>query len=571
MTDVPQLRIANTANNGNTGTACPRNRSVLDYDTEAALLEALQGVHISPRVVVPSRNEEPASTVTIPPQPTTLQVTESASATHVTDWIMPDHPTSSDRTRQTPEHEAARLLVLRSYEILDSSRDDPAFDAITREVQERFQVPWACLSLIDLGRQCRKSMVGDGLSPRDTPRRDTFCGHTILDPSGLLVVPDATLDPLYRHKPAVQGSMALRFYAGCAVTTPEGYRLGALCLLDRQPRPQGLNADDQRDLRTFADRVVLELVARRNRLQTGRKRSASLAQDIKLPFGSIPTAPSSTTASETDSSGTGSDHGTSPPDSPPLRRDENKRSRVDLQALQHAIVPDTAPIMPAVSSSKTHGPPCASKLCTDLMIPRPTPNVLLPDPQTSGVDPDTYLVQLVEALWGAKLVVKPALELENFFPVISEDQMAAYNMTVVNLARNNQVDQLRTYYQQHGRAVLDCFNRFGEGLLNMACRRGFVDMVQFLLEDVGLSVRVRDDYGRTPLHDACWNPTPQLAIGTWITQRDPVLFLIADKRSYTAFQYARQSDWAVWRQFLWDQRECLHGLTAPHVLAQFSA
>ena len=54
---------------------------------------------------------------------------------------------------------------------------------------------------------------------------------------------------------------------------------------------------------------------------------------------------------------------------------------------------------------------------------------------------------------------------------------------------------------------MDCFNRFGESLLNIACRRGFEDIVAYLLEQESVSVRHCDDCGRTPLHDACWHPT----------------------------------------------------------------
>lgn len=177
----------------------------------------------------------------------------------------------------------------------------------------------------------------------------------------------------------------------------------------------------------------------------------------------------------------------------------------------------------------------------------------LPLPE-SATDPDEYLMQLVAAMYPAvKLKVKPALELEDFFSTISEEQMARYSMQVVNLARANDVAGLTLFHAQHGRDALDCFNRFGEGLLNMACRRGFTEMVNFLLSSaVALNVRVRDDYGRTPLHDACWSPEPQLEICTWIMQKDPSLFLVADKRGYTPFQYARKSDWHTWRQFLYE-------------------
>lgn len=201
------------------------------------------------------------------------------------------------------------------------------------------------------------------------------------------------------------------------------------------------------------------------------------------------------------------------------------------------------------------------------IIQRPSP--ILPDHKTSGIDPDSYLIELVEALWGIKVKVQKASCLDDFFSAVTDEQMANYSMNVVGLARDNKVSDLREFYQGKGFEALDCYNRFGEGLLNLTCRRGFAEMTNFLLTEAGLSVRVRDDYGRTPLHDACWNAEPQLEIARWIIERDPSLFLVADRRGYSPFQYARKSDWAVWRKFLFDNRSCLQALANPDLRSRF--
>ena len=202
------------------------------------------------------------------------------------------------------------------------------------------------------------------------------------------------------------------------------------------------------------------------------------------------------------------------------------------------------------------------------------PLLLLPSPDCGNdMDPDDFLLQLITALYpNVKLQVKSALKLESYFPTISEEQMAGYNTELVQIARSNDVTALQEYYKTHGRESLNCFNRFGEGLLNMACRRGFTDMVQFLLSaGIHLPVRVRDDGGRTPLHDACWYPEPQLDVCTMIIQQDPSLLLVADKRGYTPFQYARKSDWLVWRKFLVQNLDQVRILGSdPDIIARFS-
>lgn len=191
----------------------------------------------------------------------------------------------------------------------------------------------------------------------------------------------------------------------------------------------------------------------------------------------------------------------------------------------------------------------------------------LPDPSIQ-VSPDEYLLMLTKAKFGIELEAKPALSLDSFFVQVTEEQMAAYTMEAVSAVRNNDLEKLKELHAE-GQS-LDCFNRFGESLLNMACRRGFESIVLYLLESDRVDVRISDDGGRTPLHDACWNPTPQLRICQGLIARDPALLLVADRRGCTAFQYARKEHWDQWRKFLFDNRECLVKLKQPDTLAKFA-
>ncbi len=191
----------------------------------------------------------------------------------------------------------------------------------------------------------------------------------------------------------------------------------------------------------------------------------------------------------------------------------------------------------------------------------------LPD-STMQVSPDEYLLLLTKAQLGVALEAKAALSLDSFFSAVTEEQMAAYTMEVVNSVRNNDLDLLKKLHLE-GQA-LDCFNRFGESLLNMACRRGFESIVLYLLESNLVDVRICDDGGRTPLHDACWNPSPQLKICQGLIEREPALLLVADRRGCTAFQYARQEHWDQWRKFLFENRKCLWKLKDPDMLRKFA-
>jgi len=209
-------------------------------------------------------------------------------------------------------------------------------------------------------------------------------------------------------------------------------------------------------------------------------------------------------------------------------------------------------------------PPNRKRRCSNEREAIETHTISKPLPDVNeAVSPDDFMLKLVEAQYGFKFEAKLAMSLDDFFSVASEEQMAAYNNDVVSAVRNDDLDHLKRLHA--GGQLMDCFNRFGESLLNTACRRGFESIVRYLMDQPNASIRHRDDCGRTPLHDACWHPSPQLTICKWILETDPVLFFIADKRGCTAFQYARPEHWPIWRKFLLDNRESLVGLTNPDI------
>jgi len=188
------------------------------------------------------------------------------------------------------------------------------------------------------------------------------------------------------------------------------------------------------------------------------------------------------------------------------------------------------------------------------------------DPRNDGSDmtslsPDAYIQKLFHSMLGYKPIPRPTLEVSSlpfnatrqpFIPPIAEEHMANYDIDVVAATRDNNLDLLQELYAQ-GRS-LSCCNRYGESLLHMACRRGFEDIVTFLTHDAGVSIRITDDCGRTPLHDALWNRDCQYGIVDGLVRKDPSLLLLCDKRGHTPFEYARREHWEVWKQFLWDRR-----------------
>lgn len=131
-----------------------------------------------------------------------------------------------------PEDETRRLSALRALRLLDTPAEE-RFDRITRTARRLFGVPIALISLVDHDRQWFKSCQGLGIN--ETQRSISFCAHAILQ-SAPLVVADAAADARFHDNPVVIRDPNVRFYAGCPIHSPDGAKLGTLCVIGREPR-----------------------------------------------------------------------------------------------------------------------------------------------------------------------------------------------------------------------------------------------------------------------------------------------------------------------------------------------
>lgn len=164
------------------------------------------------------------------------------------------------QTSDPTEREALRLETLRAYDVLDTA-PEAAFDRLAELAADLFDAPIALVSLVEEDRQWFKARVG--LEATETPRDVSFCAHTLGGGDwATLVVEDARLDPRFSANALVTGEPNIRFYAGVALTTPEGVNLGTLCVIDDHPRPHPSQKDMDR-LGKLASIVVDELVLRR--------------------------------------------------------------------------------------------------------------------------------------------------------------------------------------------------------------------------------------------------------------------------------------------------------------------
>ncbi|MCQ4257894.1 PAS domain S-box protein [Stutzerimonas stutzeri] len=189
----------------------------------------------------------------------------------------------------SPPRELSRLAALLRYEILDTP-DETAFDDFTQLASYLCDTPIALISLVDDHRQWFKSRLG--LDVSETARELSFCTYTIEAP-GIFEVNDARLDQRFRDNPLVTGDPHIRFYAGAPLTTPDGYNLGTLCVIDRKPRQLSeaqrgaLMRLSRQIMRLFEERLQAHRYAEQAVLQQALLNSAASAMLVTTAEGKI--------------------------------------------------------------------------------------------------------------------------------------------------------------------------------------------------------------------------------------------------------------------------------------------
>ncbi|HLO52228.1 MAG TPA: ATP-binding protein [Kamptonema sp.] len=185
-----------------------------------------------------------------------------------------------------PDNETERLKALYRYDILDT-RPEGTFDRVTSIVARLLQVPIAVVSLVDNNRIWFKSR--HGLDVKQIDRSPGLCASAILSPD-IYVVTDATNDVRASQNSLVTSDFGLRFYVGAPLQTHDGYSLGTLCAISKQPR--SISPQEMEILNDLAgivmDEMELRLAARKvdglNAELAEAKEKAEVANEAKSIF-----------------------------------------------------------------------------------------------------------------------------------------------------------------------------------------------------------------------------------------------------------------------------------------------
>jgi GAF domain-containing protein len=161
-------------------------------------------------------------------------------------------------TSLIPASDPQRLQALLPYLSL-GTEPDAVFDDIVRLTAKLFQVPIALVSLVEEDSVWFKANFGLPGAVR-VSREQSICSVAVLH-EDTTVYEDLQREPCHLTDPKVAEALALRFYAGHPLRTEEGLHIGALCVIDREPRT--LSEVEQRRLQALAGLVMKILDLRR--------------------------------------------------------------------------------------------------------------------------------------------------------------------------------------------------------------------------------------------------------------------------------------------------------------------
>lgn len=173
---------------------------------------------------------------------------------------------------------------------------------------------------------------------------------------------------------------------------------------------------------------------------------------------------------------------------------------------------------------------------------------------SASPSPDQFLKEKLKTKYTTESTFR-SKTWEAYFTAVTPERLRAHQLVVASAIRKADLTELKRLVANGAR--LDGCNRQGESSIHLACRLGDTTIVQYLTQEAKVSVRVRDDCGRTPLHDAAWTNEPNFGLVRHILEQAPELLFLQDFRGYTALHYVPVDAREAWCDWIQDHQDWL--------------
>ena len=161
---------------------------------------------------------------------------------------------------KTSGDDPKRLEALRGYNIFGTP-SEKSFDNIAQLAAEIFEVPISLVTFVDTENVFLKSNLGME-EIRISPKTNSLCAISLSNDDVALFNDIANINPLLLSDPITAAELGFKFYAGAPLITPDGFRIGTICVLDTKPRI--FSEKDKRVLKKIAIIVMDEIELRLN-------------------------------------------------------------------------------------------------------------------------------------------------------------------------------------------------------------------------------------------------------------------------------------------------------------------
>src|SRR6056297_747094 len=155
----------------------------------------------------------------------------------------------------TPANEFERLTELSELD-LDYTNLEENLEDLTQLAARIVGTEVSLINLIDSYTQW--SVADYGMDIQQAPREESVCQYTILEDDSL-EIKDLSKDERFKRKSYVENDPNLRYYYGVPLETSGGAHIGALCVLDTEPKD--VAPEDKELLKMIAKQVVRRLEA----------------------------------------------------------------------------------------------------------------------------------------------------------------------------------------------------------------------------------------------------------------------------------------------------------------------
>jgi PAS domain S-box-containing protein len=182
----------------------------------------------------------------------------------------------SNSVFKDPEKDSKWLKAVNAVQSL-GDLTDLSFDSITGLIADSFEMPMALVTILDQNKVSFKSKIG--LKTNEISRNQSE-GFYIATRDGETEIPDFTKDPRFSHKQLKIEDNLISYYASHPIYSPEGFPIGALCVLDNTP--QKLRDSQWDTLKVFAEQIQkqIELSLKQFKLSTFKQKTETILKNI---------------------------------------------------------------------------------------------------------------------------------------------------------------------------------------------------------------------------------------------------------------------------------------------------